>query len=117
MTTNMRASAGFTARFRNIFKPRDVFLHDGKSLRRFTIGSGVQMAAALAAFVILAWSTFATFRTIDAMTGDVAQMERQVVQLQADVVRALTFAGATDEQAATFARLSITNLCPKFPIG
>ena len=34
-------------------KPRDVFLHDGKSLRRFTIGSGVQMAAALAAFVIL----------------------------------------------------------------
>jgi murein DD-endopeptidase MepM/ murein hydrolase activator NlpD len=101
MTTTMRANAGFGARFRNLFKPRDVFLHDGKSLRRFTIGSGVQMAAALAAFVILAWSTFATFRTIDAMNGDVAQMERQIVQMQADVAAMRT---ATAERAALLER-------------
>jgi murein DD-endopeptidase MepM/ murein hydrolase activator NlpD len=85
MTTNLRANAGFTAMFRKIFKPRDVFLHDGKSLRRFTIGAGVQMAAVSAAFVVLAWTTFATFRAIDAMNGDVAQLERQIVEMQADV--------------------------------
>ena len=50
MTTNAKANAGFTAKFHNIFKPRDIFLHDGKSLRRFTIGARVQMAAVLAAF-------------------------------------------------------------------
>jgi murein DD-endopeptidase MepM/ murein hydrolase activator NlpD len=83
--TNAKANAGFTARFHNIFKPRDLFLHDGKSLRRFTIGAGVQKAAVMAAFVLLAWSTFATFQAVAAMNGDVAQMERQVAQMQADV--------------------------------
>ncbi len=85
MTNLSTANAGFTAKFRNIFQPRDIFLHDGKSLRRFTIGAGVQMAAVLAAFVLLAWSAFATFRAIAAMNGDVAQMERQVAAMQADV--------------------------------
>ena len=46
------------------------------------------MAAVLAAFVLLAWSAFATFRAIDAMDGDVARMERQVAQMQADVAAA-----------------------------
>ncbi|HMG48892.1 MAG TPA: M23 family metallopeptidase [Allosphingosinicella sp.] len=83
--TNAKANAGFTAKFHHIFKPRDLFLHDGKSLRRFTIGARVQMAAALAAFVLLTWSAFATFQAIAAMNGDVAQMERQIAQMQADV--------------------------------
>jgi murein DD-endopeptidase MepM/ murein hydrolase activator NlpD len=83
--TNAKANAGFTAKFHNIFKPRDLFLHDGKSLRRFTIGARVQMAAVLAAFVLLTWSAFATFQAIAAMNGDVAQMERQIAQMQADV--------------------------------
>jgi murein DD-endopeptidase MepM/ murein hydrolase activator NlpD len=86
MTTNVKANAGFTAKFRTVFKPRDIFLHDGKSLRRFTIGARVQMAAVLAAFVLLAWSSFATFQAIAAMNGDVARMERQIAQMQADVV-------------------------------
>jgi hypothetical protein len=51
-----------------------------------------------------------------AMADDVCQ-ELKNGSKYADVVRALTFAGATDEQAANFAKLSITNLCPKFPIG
>jgi murein DD-endopeptidase MepM/ murein hydrolase activator NlpD len=79
------ANAGFAAKFRNLFQPRDIFLHDGKSLRRFTIGSGIQKAAALAAFVVLAWSVFASFQAIAAMNSDVARMERQVAQMQADV--------------------------------
>ena len=79
------ANASLPTRFRNLFKPRDIFLHDGKSLRRFTIGARVQMAAAFAAFVLLAWSAFATFQAIAAMNGDVAQMQRQVAQMQADM--------------------------------
>ncbi len=79
------ANASLAAKFRNLFKPRDIFLHDGKSLRRFTIGAGIQKAAALTAFVLLAWSAFATYSAIDAMNGDMAKMERQVARMQADV--------------------------------
>ncbi|HEV2817768.1 MAG TPA: M23 family metallopeptidase [Allosphingosinicella sp.] len=85
MTTNAKANAGFTTKFHTIFKPRDLFLHDGKSLRRFTIGVRFQMAVVMAAFALLAWSSFATFQAISAMNGDVAQMERQIAQMQADV--------------------------------
>lgn len=81
LTTNASPSA----KFRSLFKARDIFLHDGKSLRRFTISGGVQMAAALAAFVLLAWSAFATFQAINAMNSDVLGMERQVARMQADV--------------------------------
>jgi len=79
------ANAGASVKFRNLFKPRDIFLHDGKSLRRFTIGAKVQMAAASVAFAILAWSAFATFQAVAAMNGDVARMQRQVAQMEADV--------------------------------
>jgi murein DD-endopeptidase MepM/ murein hydrolase activator NlpD len=79
------ANAGLSARFRNLFKPRDIFLHDGHSLRRFTIGAKVQMVAALAAFVLLAWSAFASFQALYLMNGDVAQMERQMAAMEANV--------------------------------
>jgi len=83
--TTLRMNAGFGARFQSFFKPRDVFLHDGKSLRRFTIGSRIQMAVVGAAFAILAWSAFATFEMISTMNGDVALMQRQVAQMQNDI--------------------------------
>jgi murein DD-endopeptidase MepM/ murein hydrolase activator NlpD len=85
MTTILRTNAGIGARFQSIFKPRDVFLHDGKSLRRFTIGSRIQMTIVGVAFAILAWSAFATFEMIATMNGDVALMQRQVAQMQVDV--------------------------------
>jgi len=84
------ANAGLSQRFRNLFKPRDIFFHDGKSLRRFSVGSRVQVAACVAAFVLLAWSAFATVRiasAADAVEGEVATMERQVAAMQADLVR------------------------------
>ncbi|HET9428441.1 MAG TPA: M23 family metallopeptidase [Allosphingosinicella sp.] len=72
-------------RFRSLFKPRDIFLHDGKSLRRFTINAKVQMGAAFIGLVLLAWSAFATFQAVAGMNGDVAQMQRQVAMMEADV--------------------------------
>src|SRR5688572_11065634 len=79
------ANASLATKFRNLFKPRDIFLHDGKSLCRFTIGAGLQMPVAFTAFLLLGWSAFATYSAIDAMNGDMAKMERRVSQMQADV--------------------------------
>ena len=102
MTNHLLATNATGAwKFRAMFKPRDVFLHDGKSLRRFTIGASVQMAAAFAAFILLAWSAFATFQAVDAMTGDVAQMERQVAKMEADVA---AMRSQTREHAALLER-------------
>jgi murein DD-endopeptidase MepM/ murein hydrolase activator NlpD len=87
MMTNyqLTANAGLSATFGNLFKPRDIFLHDGKSLRRFTIGAKLQMAAAFAVFFLLAWSAFTTYAAFTTMNSDVARMQRQVASMQADV--------------------------------
>ena len=84
----LSANSGIAARIRTLFKPRDIFFHDGKSLRRLSVGSRVQIAACLAAFVLLAWSAFATVRIVTAgnsIENDVAQMERQVAEMQRTV--------------------------------
>jgi murein DD-endopeptidase MepM/ murein hydrolase activator NlpD len=78
-------NAGWRGKLRDAFKPRDIFLHDGTNLRRFRIGTGVQLAAVFAAFVLLAWSTFATVQAVAAMNGDVAVMQRQVASMEADL--------------------------------
>jgi murein DD-endopeptidase MepM/ murein hydrolase activator NlpD len=86
MTSNvLTANSGLSASFRNLFKPRDIFLHDGKSLRRFTIGAKMQMAAAFAVVFICLWSAVATYTAIQALDGDMARMERQVAKMEADV--------------------------------
>jgi murein DD-endopeptidase MepM/ murein hydrolase activator NlpD len=86
MTNNvMTANAGLSANFRNAFKPRDIFLHDGKSLRRFTIGARVQMTAAFAVVFMLLWSAAATYTAFQALDGDMARMERQVAKMESDV--------------------------------
>ena len=87
MNSTAIVNAGMSAKFRGMFKSRDIFLHDGKSLRRFTIGARVQMAAAFAAVALLAWSAFATFQALSAMNGDVVDMQRRVSQMQADVAQ------------------------------
>jgi len=51
-----------------------------------------------------------------AMADDVCQ-ELGYGSTYADVVRALTFAGASDAEAANFATLAIKNLCPQYKAG
>jgi murein DD-endopeptidase MepM/ murein hydrolase activator NlpD len=72
-------------RFRAAFKPRDIFLHDGRSLRRFTIGRKLQVTVASAGMALVGWSGFATAQFAVSMTSDVAHMQRQVAEMQADV--------------------------------
>ena len=82
-------NAGFSGMFRTIFKPRDIFLHDGKTLRRVQVGSGIQAAAAFVALLLLFWSIFAAAQIATAAEqpsyADVARMERELAAMQADV--------------------------------
>ncbi|HLL31940.1 MAG TPA: M23 family metallopeptidase [Allosphingosinicella sp.] len=82
-------NAGLFGMFRTMFKARDIFLHDGKALRRVRVGSGIQAAAALAALTMLLWSIFAAAQLANAASApsnaDVARMEREVAAMQADV--------------------------------
>src|SRR5688572_13035377 len=81
--------AGLGFRFRNFFKPRDIFFHDGTSLKRIRVSSGVQFGAAFALGVTLFWSVFAAAQLAAVAAApsyaDVARMERQVAAMQADV--------------------------------
>ncbi len=99
------ANTRLSVKFRNIFKPRDIFLHDGKSLRRFTIGAKLQMVVTGALAFLLLWSLVATVTAIRAMSGDVARMQQQVAQMQSDVdaMRSAVRARATQlEQRTAF---------------
>ena len=78
-----------TAKFRKLFRQRDIFFHDGKSLRRFSISARLQVAAALAALFLIAWSIFAAAQLaaapVSASSPKVAEMQRQVEAMEADV--------------------------------
>jgi murein DD-endopeptidase MepM/ murein hydrolase activator NlpD len=82
-------NAGLFGMFRTTFKPRDIFLHDGKALRRVRVGSGIQAAAALVALLLLFWSIFAATQLANAASApsyaDVTRMERELASMQADV--------------------------------
>ena len=76
--------------FRKILKPRDIFFHDGRSLRRVRVSVPVQVAAAVATASTFCWSVFAATQLAaapapTAVPADVVQMQRQVQAMQADV--------------------------------
>src|SRR3954447_9627746 len=82
-------NAGLFTMFRKLFKPRDIFFHDGKSLRRFRVGSGVQVSFTAAASALLFWSVFAAAQLASAAAApdpaEIASMKRQVAAMQQDV--------------------------------
>lgn len=86
-----KANAGLGKTFRKMFRPRDIFLHDGTSLRRVRIGSGVQLGIAFLPAALLSWSVVATAQlaskpaVVPANPAEVAKMEREVKAMQADV--------------------------------
>jgi murein DD-endopeptidase MepM/ murein hydrolase activator NlpD len=89
MVLTKTINAGRGGMFRYLFRPRDIFFHDGKTLRRLRIGSGVQMAGALVALLTLFWSIFAAAQLAAAASApspaEIARMEREVKAMQADV--------------------------------
>ena len=92
-----RKNVGLVQRFRAAFKPRDIFLHDGRSLRRFRIGTRVQVAASAVAASMLGWCGYATVHYAVSLNGDVASMQARVSEMEQDVA---AIRAAADERAA-----------------
>jgi murein DD-endopeptidase MepM/ murein hydrolase activator NlpD len=89
VTIAQARNAGGTSLFRQAFRPRDVFFHDGTTLRRLQVGAGVQIAAAAFAMLTLFWTIFAAVQLSAAATApsslDVTRLQREVVAMQQDV--------------------------------
>jgi murein DD-endopeptidase MepM/ murein hydrolase activator NlpD len=79
--------------FRKLFKDRDIFVHDGRQLKRVRLGAGLQAAAALAFVLLVFVSIFVGARfaaTATAAVGapdraEIARMQREVQTMQAEV--------------------------------
>ena len=85
MTNFVRASNVAGGRkFRNFLRPRDIFLHDGRSLRRLTIGVPLQLTALAVGALLVVWSVFAAMQFM-AGGSDTERLERQLRLMQADV--------------------------------
>ncbi len=83
--------AGTTA----LFRDRDLFIHDGKKLRRFRISAPVQAFLFVVLLGLVAWASFATARLIDspaalASTASTEARARLLEQRQALIEAALT---------------------------
>jgi murein DD-endopeptidase MepM/ murein hydrolase activator NlpD len=87
MTEYVLSNGVTRGKFRSFLKARDIFIHDGKALRRVRVSVPLQLSAAAAAVSTLCWSIFATASLATAEPADatVARMEQQVEAMQADV--------------------------------
>jgi murein DD-endopeptidase MepM/ murein hydrolase activator NlpD len=89
MVLTITNNAGAAGMFRKMLKPRDIFFHDGKALRRVRVGAGLQAATLALLVAILAWSVFAAAQlsatNAAPRPAEVAAMEREVRAMQADV--------------------------------
>lgn len=78
-------NADLIERFRTIFRPRDLFLHDGTGLRRIRLGAGRQMAILAAALLVMGWAVAATIGLLTVTPpAQVAHMEAKVAKIQSD---------------------------------
>jgi murein DD-endopeptidase MepM/ murein hydrolase activator NlpD len=78
-------------KFRSLLKARDIFIHDGRALRRVRVSVPVQVSAAAAILSTFCWSVFATAQLAAAQpvvsnSADVARMAQEMKAMQADVV-------------------------------
>ena len=89
MVLTRTINAGSGKAFRKLFRQRDIFFHDGTSLRRVRISAGLQVFGLAAAILTLFWSVFAAAQLAavqpTANPAELARMEREVQAMQADV--------------------------------
>ena len=73
-------------KFRKLFQKRDIFVHDGSTLRRLTLSVGAQISAALVALGLPICSAVAAAQLVaPAAPAHVEEMQRQVQVMQAEV--------------------------------
>jgi murein DD-endopeptidase MepM/ murein hydrolase activator NlpD len=85
VTSKNNVAAG--GKFRNLFRPRDFFFHDGRALRRLKVGTGVQVSGALTALALFGWSVFSATQLAqpDPTSEELARMEQKVQAMEASV--------------------------------
>ncbi len=96
---SVSANDGFIAKFRIMFRPRDLMIHDGAAMRRVHVSTKAQLSAAgscaavafIATFGIAQFAFGTTVLTnaisnVAAQRVEVSQMETRVAALQADVM-------------------------------
>ena len=99
-----------------LLRKRDLFLHDGKHLRRITLSAPVQAAMALLLLFLVGWSGYATARLITGTPGDMAslaaatELRAQQIEQRQDLL-AKMLAG----QDVDLAALSATNASVPLP--
>lgn len=90
--------AGFSARARDLFKSRDIFIHDGAAVRRFHVSTRIQILAAtgllfaatsavagVASLAVSAPSVSGALSSYAARHAEVSRMEARVASLQDEV--------------------------------
>jgi len=82
----------WSEQFRQLVRTRDLFVHDGSTLRRVKVTPSIQIGFAIAALVLLAWSLFSAIHLFSAASVDtsarraeVAAMESRLVAMRATV--------------------------------
>jgi len=91
MTGSVVSNVELGGKFRSFLKARDIFVHDGKSLRRVRVSVPVQLSAMAVALSTLCWSIFAAAQLASAQPAapagaDVARMVQEMRAMQSDVV-------------------------------
>jgi murein DD-endopeptidase MepM/ murein hydrolase activator NlpD len=84
-TTNAKR----VGKFLNLVRPRDIFFHDGSTLRRVRIGTGVQAGASFALLLLFLWAAAATVQLALAVSAplnpQISRIQHDVEAMQADV--------------------------------
>src|SRR3546814_15772913 len=104
-TISTSSNADWRARFRTFFTTRDFILHDGRDLRRFSVGGKTQAALASVLAVTLGFSAYgvaqAGMSAVNAAgLGDPTSPEERVVALPAELAEVKTAAKAHLRQVA-----------------
>jgi murein DD-endopeptidase MepM/ murein hydrolase activator NlpD len=95
---------GWAEGFRRIVRSRDLFVHDGASLRRVQITPSIQIGFALAALLLFAWTLFSAVQILSGQTHSDIAPQTEAAALRAEVAqlesRVAAKAHALDERQA-----------------
>jgi murein DD-endopeptidase MepM/ murein hydrolase activator NlpD len=99
-----RLNAMLPLRFRQFFRPRDFFFHDGASFRSVHVSRNALIGLAGGAILLAAWSIFAAIQLFlatphAAANAQVTAMQTRVARMEAD------YAAARQEAAVAAARI------------
>lgn len=80
-------NAHWGERFLHLVRPRDLFVHDGATLRRIKFSTGIQIGLALAVVTMLAWTLFAAVQLVNrsAPQADTAAKAAQIALMESRV--------------------------------